>query len=53
MSVQLYVLKPGILMLGDYSPLLFRAEDYDYWMRVNVLFNLCHFDFAEKVYEQL
>jgi polysaccharide pyruvyl transferase CsaB len=38
-------------LLGDYSPLRFGAEDYDYWMRVNALFNLCHADFAEQVYE--
>jgi len=38
-------------LLGDYSPLRFGAEDYDYWMRVNALFTLCHADFAEQVYE--
>ncbi len=38
-------------LLGDYSPLRFGTEDYDYWMRVNLFMNLRHADFAESVYE--
>ena len=38
-------------LLGDYSPLRFGAEDYDYWMRVNALFTLHHVDFPDQVYE--
>jgi glycosyltransferase involved in cell wall biosynthesis len=38
-------------LLGDYSALRFGAEDYDYWMRVNLLLTLRHVDFAQPVYE--
>ena len=38
-------------LLGDYSPRRFGAEDYDYWMRVNALFNLRHTDFQDNLYE--
>lgn len=38
-------------LVGDYSPLRFGAEDYDYWMRVNALFTLQHVDFPEQVYD--
>ena len=38
-------------LLGDYSPLRYTREDYDYWMRVNSLMTLRHADFLETVYE--
>ena len=38
-------------LLGDYSPLRFTTEDYDYWMRVNSAFALRHADFKEPVYD--
>jgi len=38
-------------LLGDYSPLRFTAEDYDYWMRVNELLTLRHADFDGIIYE--
>ncbi len=38
-------------LLGDYSPLRFKLEDYDYWMRVNALLTLRHTDFDQPVYE--
>ncbi len=38
-------------LLGNYSPLRFGLEDYDYWMRVNSLLTLRHTDFTEPVYE--
>lgn len=37
--------------LGAYSPVRFTTEDYDYWMRVNEVFNLRHTDFEEPVYD--
>lgn len=40
-----------IFLLGEYSPLRFGMEDYDYWMRVNALMTLHHADFSESVYE--
>jgi polysaccharide pyruvyl transferase CsaB len=38
-------------LLGDYSPIRFGLEDYDYWMRVNALLTLRHADFAAPIYE--
>lgn len=38
-------------LLGDYSPLRFGMEDYDYWMQVNSLFHLRHADFSQPLYE--
>lgn len=38
-------------LLGDYSPLRFTVEDYDYWLQVNTLLNLHHADFAEPIYD--
>ncbi|NQS92056.1 MAG: glycosyltransferase [Chloroflexi bacterium] len=38
-------------LIGDYSPLRYTREDYDYWMRVNSLMTLRHADFQESVYE--
>jgi len=38
-------------LLGDYSPLRFTTEDYDYWMRVNSALTLRHADFSEPVYD--
>lgn len=38
-------------LLGDYSPLRFTREDYDYWMRVNALLTLKHTAFQDSVYE--
>ena len=38
-------------LLGDYSPIRFTTEDYDYWMRVNELLTLRHADFDDEVYE--
>ncbi len=37
--------------LGDYSPNRYTTEDYDYWMRVNELFNLRHTSFDEPIYD--
>ena len=38
-------------LLGDYSPIRFTREDYDYWMRVNALLTLKHTNFQDSVYE--
>lgn len=38
-------------LVGDYSPIRFTVEDYDYFMSVNELLTLCHSDFDEPVYE--
>ncbi|RJQ26838.1 glycosyltransferase [Candidatus Parcubacteria bacterium] len=38
-------------LTGDYSPVQYTREDYDYWMRVNSLLILRHVDFKETVYE--
>ena len=38
-------------LLGDFSPLRFTREDYDYWMRVNALLTLKHTPFQDAVYE--
>lgn len=37
--------------LGDYSPVRFLMEDYDYWMRVNALMKLRHADSDDCIYE--
>jgi GT2 family glycosyltransferase len=39
------------VLVGDYSPHRFTAEDYDYWMRMNALGVLRHADFDEPVYD--
>ncbi|MCY9703053.1 glycosyltransferase [Paenibacillus alvei] len=38
-------------VLGDYSSFKHTLEDYDYWMRMNSLFNLCHTSFHEPIYD--
>lgn len=38
-------------LVGDYSPLRFTVEDYDYWMQVNELLTLRHADFCEPIYD--
>ena len=38
-------------LIGDYNPLQYTREDYDYWMRINALMTLRHADFQEPVYE--
>lgn len=38
-------------LIGDYSPLRYTMEDYDYWMKVNALLQLRHADFDEPAYE--
>ncbi len=37
-------------ILGCYSSYKHTLEDYDYWMRMNSLFQLRHTDFSEPVY---
>ena len=39
------------VLIGEYSPFRFIAEDYDYWMRINALGVLRHADFTDPVYE--
>lgn len=36
--------------IGEYSPLLFGIEDYDYWMRMNEVFLIRHTRFTEPIY---
>lgn len=38
-------------LVGDYSPMRFTVEDYDYFMLVNELLTLSHSDFNKPVYE--
>lgn len=38
-------------ILGDYSSYKHTLEDYDYWMRVNSLFELRHVSFNEPIYD--
>lgn len=38
-------------VLGDYSSFKHTLEDYDYWMRMNSIFNLCHTSFHEPIYD--
>ncbi|KAF6656781.1 glycosyltransferase [Paenibacillus sp. EKM301P] len=38
-------------LLGDYSSYKHTLEDYDYWMRVNSLFELKHVTFDEPIYD--
>lgn len=38
-------------ILGDYSLFKHTLEDYDYWMRVNSLFDLRHVEFDEPIYD--
>jgi glycosyltransferase involved in cell wall biosynthesis len=38
-------------ILGDYSSYKHTLEDYDYWMRVNSLFDLRHVSFDEPIYD--
>jgi len=37
-------------VLGEYDPQLLGVEDYDYWMRMNRLFNIQHLDSADLLY---
>lgn len=37
--------------IGEYSAFRFTAEDLDYWMRVNELFELRHTSFEEPIYD--
>lgn len=37
--------------IGDYSPVRFCTEDYDYWMRVNEVMRLRHAGFSDSIYE--
>jgi glycosyltransferase involved in cell wall biosynthesis len=46
----LYRARAGWL-LGNYNERWFTLEDYDYWMRMNALFNLRHTDFDDRIYE--
>jgi glycosyltransferase involved in cell wall biosynthesis len=39
------------VLVGEYSPHRFIAEDYDYWMRINALGVLRHADFTDPVYD--
>jgi len=38
------------MLVGDYSTSLFGFEDYDYWMRMNVLFRVRHFGERRSLY---
>lgn len=38
-------------LLGDYSANRFCTEDYDYWMRVNNVFNLRHVGIGDPIYD--
>ncbi len=38
-------------LLGEYSSYKHTLEDYDYWMRVNSLFELKHVTFDEPIYD--
>lgn len=38
-------------LLGDYSSYKHTLEDYDYWMKVNSLFELKHVTFDEPIYD--
>ena len=42
--------KAAAEILGCYSSYKHTLEDYDYWMRMNSLLNLCHTAFMEPVY---
>ncbi|MDE6947613.1 MAG: glycosyltransferase family 2 protein, partial [Anaeroplasmataceae bacterium] len=37
-------------VIGDYSANRYCIEDYDYWMRINNIFQLRHSDFNEAIY---
>lgn len=37
--------------IGDYSPIRFLTEDYDYWMRINELMTLRHASFDNCIYD--
>ncbi len=37
--------------LEEYSYVRFTTEDYDYWMRINDIFNLRHASFKQPVYQ--
>ncbi|WP_309244110.1 glycosyltransferase [Paenibacillus sp. GbtcB18] len=39
------------VILGDYSKFKHTLEDYDYWMRVNSLFNLKHVEEQSPIYD--
>lgn len=38
-------------LIGDYSPVRYCTEDYDYWMRVNATMKLRHVDFNDCIYD--
>lgn len=38
-------------IVGDYSACRYCIEDYDYWMRINNLFQLRHSDFEKTIYQ--
>lgn len=38
-------------IVGDYSACRYCIEDYDYWMRINDLFQLRHSDFEKSIYQ--
>ena len=37
-------------VIGDYDPFTFGCEDYDYWMRINSLFNIQHLGREDILY---
>ncbi|WP_156165877.1 MULTISPECIES: glycosyltransferase [unclassified Methanosarcina] len=37
-------------VIGDYDPFTFGCEDYDYWMRINSLFNIQHLGSEDILY---
>ena len=38
-------------LIGGYDPNLYTVEDFDYWLRVNDFFSLCHVDFDDAIYD--
>lgn len=38
-------------LIGGYDPNLYTVEDFDYWLRINDFFDLCHVDFDDAIYD--